>query len=432
MLLSFLSAYRQRKVIKQYQQLLKAAQKVLAYRQDILSSEALASIIQAQTSLQASISDWKPHQSLEAANRAAELLDKQLKQHGGKIYPMGFWGENVEMIVVAAILAIGFRSFFFQPFKIPTNSMYPSYYGMTDVVYTDEKPEPSRWAKLKNYLLLGSETHRVLAPATGELVVPIFGPESERPGGLLAFKIDKIPAYFGLIQEPGRIYTFFVQGKPVDLPLPADYSLDDVFLKRYFPNQDIADVLSAAFKQGRIKPGRNGQYLWFTGINVSNHQSILNFDILTGDRLFVDRFTYNFRLPAVGDAIVFYTRKIKGLAAADGTPDDRFYIKRLVGLPGDTLEVKPPVLYRNGQPITGSKAFDFNAQQIREYPGYVPAWHLKAHIPLKVPQTGYYAMGDNSPYSLDSRNWGTVPVEEVMGRAIFIYYPFTQRWGISD
>lgn len=432
MLLSFISAYRQRKVIKQYQQFIQTAQKVLAYRQDVLSPQAVEGIRQAQHNLQASIQARQPHESLDAVNRAGELLEKELKQHGGKIYPMGFWGENVEMIVVAAILAIGFRSFFFQPFKIPTNSMYPSYYGMTDVVYTDETPEPSGWVKLKNYLLLGSEHHNVLAPATGELVVPIFGPESERPAGLLAFQIDKVPAYFGLIQEPGRIYTFFVQGKPVDLALPADYSLDDVFLKRYFPGQDIADVLSVAFKEGRIRPGRNGQYLWFTGVAVSAYQSILNFDILTGDRLFVDRLTYNFRSPAVGDAIVFYTRQIKGLAAADGTPDDRFYIKRLVGMPGDVLEVQSPVLYRNGEPIHGSKAFELNAKQQQDYPGYVPAWHLKPHIPLKVPSTGYYAMGDNSPYSLDSRNWGTVPRQEVMGRAIFIYYPFTKRWGISD
>ena len=106
-------------------------------------------------------------------------------------------------------------------------------------------------------------------------------------------------------------------------------------------------------------------------------------------------------------------------------------MKRLVGEPGDTLQVKGTTLYRNGSPITGSAAFAANAGQVGEYPGYEAYQALANGQTVTVPAHGYFAMGDNSPNSKDSRYWGAVPEKDVVGRPVLVYYPFTKRFGLA-
>jgi hypothetical protein len=79
---------------------------------------------------------------------------------------------------------------------------------------------------------------------------------------------------------------------------------------------------------------------------------MLSFDELTGDQLFVDRFSYHFVKPNVGSGLVFRTGNIQALAAEYG---DQYFVKRLVGGPGDVLEVKGTGLVRNGEPATGAE-----------------------------------------------------------------------------
>jgi signal peptidase I len=152
--------------------------------------------------------------------------------------------------------------------------------------------------------------------------------------------------------------------------------------------------------------------------------------------LFVDRFSYHFVRPKVGSGFVFRTDLIAGLQ--DGTVEaDTYFIKRLVGVPGDTLEIREPVLYRNGQPITGATSFEKEFKQIDGYPGYrnrVPGnfdqtYLTKPGDTVTVPPGNYFACGDNSSNSKDSRYWGFVPAAAVVGRPLFVYYPFTRRWG---
>jgi signal peptidase I len=421
---------RKKKLINNAKALLKMANKVLVYRCDILADTVKETIITQHDDLKNYLKTPKEAFELKGLSQRIECLEISLKTYGGKIYPMGFWAENVEMIVVAAILAIGFRTYFFQPFKIPTNSMYPSYYGMTETIYHQPDDRPSMIESALRWVLLGAEHYEVLAPASGELIIPLnLGKKS----GLITYEVVSGRALLGLVSEPVREYTFWINGQPATLKVPFEYDLSDVLLKRYFNSeQSYENLLEMALKQGKIRPNKSGGYWWFTGVFLKEGAPILDFDLLSGDRLFVDRVTFHFRRPQVGDTLVFYTRKIEKLKASDGTPDDRFYIKRCVGLPGDLLEIRPPVLYRNGEPIHGSSAFDGNAHQLGLYPGYVNRWDLDVGCVLRVPDKGYYGMGDNSPASLDSRYFGVVPEKEVMGRAIFIYYPFTSRWGISD
>ena len=173
---------------------------------------------------------------------------------------------------------------------------------------------------------------------------------------------------------------------------------------------------------------------------VEQGHTILNFDILSGDALFVDRMSYHFRKPDIADPFVFETDKVVSDDSQVYTilhqkDPGKYYIKRLVGKGGDTLEIEGSGLLRNGEPITGSNAFELNAGRIGNYPGYR---HSVGNRFLRhpgdtvdIPNEYYFAMGDNSPNSSDSRAWGFVPKEAVIGRAVFIYYPFTKRWGIS-
>jgi signal peptidase I len=196
--------------------------------------------------------------------------------------------------------------------------------------------------------------------------------------------------------------------------VPADFSFER--------------VLQEAFPDARAAARNGGRILLETGKQVRAGERVLAFDILTGDQLFVDRLSYHFVRPEVGDGFVFRTRNIRGIEPpAEYT--DKFYIKRLVGVPGDTLEIRPPVLYRNGQPITGARAFEKNAARAGSFPGYVNWMNLGPGDTVSVPPESYFAMGDNSPNSSDSRRWGFVPARDVVGRPLMIYYPFTRRWG---
>ena len=151
-----------------------------------------------------------------------------------------------------------------------------------------------------------------------------------------------------------------------------------------------------------------------------------SFDELTGDQLFVDRVSYHFIRPKVGSGFVFRTGNIPDIARQAG---DQYYIKRLVGVPGDQLEIKGPVLYRNGAPITGSAAFAANGKRVEKYSGYLAIGSLSPGQTVTVPNDRYFALGDNSANSQDGRYWGFVPAKDVVGRPMFVYYPFTKHWG---
>ena len=110
-------------------------------------------------------------------------------------------------------------------------------------------------------------------------------------------------------------------------------------------------------------------------------------------------------------------------------------MKRCVGNGGDILELDKTTLIRNSKPISGADAFNKNAGRIGKYLGYVYSGYGKflrqEGDSVTIPKQHYFAMGDNSPNSSDSRTWGFVPKQAIIGKAVVIYYPFTKRWGLS-
>jgi signal peptidase I len=123
------------------------------------------------------------------------------------------------------------------------------------------------------------------------------------------------------------------------------------------------------------------------------------------DRLIVEKVSYHFNDPQRGDIVVFWPND--RLKQENPSLKDAF-IKRVIGLPGDTIEVREGTVYVNGQPL--------EENYIAAEPDY--QWG-----PETVPADSYLVLGDNRNNSYDSHFWGYVPRENIIGRAVVRFWP---------
>ena len=412
------------------------AERVYNYRRDQLSAATLADLKTAMETLRANIRDKAGGAMLKLS---IEALEPVLKHAGGRIYPNSGMRETIEFLVTAAIFILAMRQFVFQPFKIPTNSMWPTYNGMVPEVHATPADEPGAGAKIFRALAFGASAHRVDAPADGEIMIALAG------NGLLATP-SKGRQWLVFPEEQQRYYLT-VGGQTVSVSVPVDFrSAMGWTLKDFFDPKaaDFADMFQRAYHSGRLARGNvtleDGRAVVTTMLRTGKHvkagERVLSFDIITGDQLFVDRMSYHFVRPRVGSGFVFRTTNIPGAIGEGGRHIDSYYIKRLVGVPGDTLQVKAPALHRNGAPITGAQAFMDNCERAGKYRGYTNEPRDRGFRYLVSPgetytisKDGYFAMGDNSGDSQDSRYWGEVPKKDAVGRPLWVFYPFASHWG---
>jgi len=144
--------------------------------------------------------------------------------------------------------------------------------------------------------------------------------------------------------------------------------------------------------------------------------------LLVGDHLLVSKFAYGVKLPFTDKTLVKTGDPERGDVIVFEYPENRDldYIKRIIGLPGDVVELKNNVLYRNGQAVEEP----YKRVEAGRVPGTKSTWG-----PETVPEGQYFVMGDNRDHSQDSRYWGYVPREFIRGKAWVIYWSWA---GITD
>lgn len=136
---------------------------------------------------------------------------------------------------------------------------------------------------------------------------------------------------------------------------------------------------------------------------VEGQSMVPNFQ--NGEYILTDKISYRFREPERGDVVVFHSPQ-------DARID---FIKRIIAVPGDTVEVRRGYVYLNGQKLEELFIND---------PGRISQGrYLREGVVAEVPIGQYIVMGDNRLHSSDSREWGFVPVELIVGRAFFRYWP---------
>lgn len=132
-----------------------------------------------------------------------------------------------------------------------------------------------------------------------------------------------------------------------------------------------------------------------------------------GEYLLTDKVTYRFNEPQRGDVVVF---------KAPGTDGDE-YIKRIIGLPGEEVSIRNGSVYVDNRILEES----YLADSVYTNNGIF----LKNTDSVLVPQGSYFVLGDNRPFSSDSRSWGFITKMDITGRAWLIYWP-PQKSGVVE
>ncbi|MGO9588189.1 MAG: S26 family signal peptidase [Limisphaerales bacterium] len=393
---------------------------LLCAQRDVLTPPAIGGVTLAMDQLQAAIAAGENIGKIRIKMDELDFAaNKWLKP-----YPHALWRENVEVILVAVAVAMAIRTFFLQPFKIPTGSMQPTLFGVNS----------------KNYL-----------PHDGQPGDPKF----KAPTGLEAVKqwFEGVSYLHVVAQNDGTIDAISPMTRFLIFNIKQSLSVNGVEHVMWFP-PDYGEAPSGMDPMA-YRAGLNPQRVYHKGDDVVKLQ------VNAGDHLFVDRLSYNFHKPQRGDIIVFATSGVpEERRAAVGMPGDQFYIKRLVGLGGETLSLAPdyevvgasqfggggvPVghLVVNGQPLSASTPHFENLYsfpgvppgtktlryQDNQYYGHALIQELGPGREFQVATNHLFVMGDNTMNSLDSRFWGDFPESSVIGKSFFVYWPITKRFG---
>jgi signal peptidase I len=390
--------------------LVKGAKKFVDYKRDLLKPERVAEIDSRRADLLAAIKSKNRPKVDEASKQIRAVCENSLPHEK----PLGWLEENVEVMFVAIVIALGLRAYYLQPFRIPTGSMQPTLNG---IVGTPLKKD--QWPSLPQRL------------------------------------IEKVLR--------GRSYVYEVNDKDRHIAVTRQGSLDikDMQFMHFFSRSEIRFSDSDPLRlPAPTNPVRE------IGLGAAINHAVRNNGLIpkgavlcegtidSGDLVLVDKFSYHFRKPKRGEVFVFDTIGIKGIQQRSGEQGaGSHYIKRLCGVPGDTLSIQSPNLLIDGKiaqepgiqrVIHGQGAFQINPDGYglaspNEAPHNgkkLPQYLAKEGATLTLAANGrpgmreYAALGDNTGNSLDSRYWGPVKEYNLVGPALFSLWPITSgHWG---
>jgi len=381
--------------VRQATAMRKHVRKILNHQRDLLTPKAVTEVEMAMQRIPNAIAAGAGKATLE---KEMESLEKAANQWL-KPYPHSSWRENIEVLLVALTVAMAIRTFFLQPFKIPTGSMQPTLFGVTsdNLINRPDFKIPGGLPRIKEWFQGISYVH-IVAQTDGPIE------QISAPVRILIFNVYQ---------------KFVIGGKTHSVWFPPDYG-----------EQLLKD--RAQLDLGRVY--RKGE-------------DVIRLRVQAGDHLFVDRVTYNFRPPERGEIIVFETKGIPEERRVNPPfwmiPADQFYIKRLVGLGGERIQIGDDRhLVANGVRLDASTPHFENVYTFKpagpfldsHYSGHennprlAPYFYGKPEGVMVSPDH-CLAMGDNTMNSLDSRSWGEFPARNVIGKSFFVYWPITQRFG---
>jgi signal peptidase I len=150
-------------------------------------------------------------------------------------------------------------------------------------------------------------------------------------------------------------------------------------------------------------------------------------NLLIGDHLLVNKFVFGPSATSIERALLPERAIRRGDVIVFKYPEDRErdFIKRVIGLPGETLEVKDKRVYINGTKIDESYVHFLEPPQGSASYSEVTSYDLRERYgPVTIPADKYFVMGDNRDNSQDSRYWGLLPRDDVKGRAVMIYWSY--------
>jgi signal peptidase I len=150
--------------------------------------------------------------------------------------------------------------------------------------------------------------------------------------------------------------------------------------------------------------------------------------LLIGDHILVNKLAYGIRIPFVEDYAVDFQTPKRGDVVVFIFPEDRSkdFIKRVIALGGETVEIRAKKVFVNGKPIEDPHAH----YEGSEIPGIGALANQDDYGPKTVPENHVFVMGDNRDRSHDSRFWGFVNVDDIRGKAFLIYWSWdgSDRW----
>lgn len=379
------------KTVRRARAMYRHVAKLLKAQEDILSPQAIAAIQEAIAKLRQAVEQGTDKAGLIAEMESLEkTAEKWLKP-----YPFAAWRENVEVFLVALAVAMGIRTFFLQPFKIPTGSMEPTLLGITSENWINQpdKKIPGPVGRFFGYWINGVSYTHVVARSEGSL-----GNFDREPKHFLLFNLSQ------RFQIGGETYTV------------------------WFPPDKLLE------RAGLAGQDENGNWLVNRKVFKAG-EDVIRLKSTAGDHLFVNRLTYNFRHPERGEIIVFKTAGIHD----PRVPTDEYYIKRLVALSGEEVQIGADQhLIINGRRLDSSTPHFANIYSFKpdagpdQYFGHTRIGNFAdPDAKYTVPDGDIMVMGDNTRNSLDSRFFGGFPEKYVIGKSSFVYWPISERFGFG-
>jgi len=361
--------FNQRLTHRRVREALRHARHIRNMREDVMPEADLDELRSLETGLREAAAVGEGDRAQEAYDRLCGCMRRLFPTP-----PNHWFRENLEILVVALTVAMGFRTYFIQPFKIPTGSMERTLYGIH--AEAAEKPALMDRVPLKaaKWIFTGRWYKEVKVKVPGMVGRP-------RPAG------PNDPA--AVIYDIG----------------PRSYRLPKAAVPNFRPGQYVSA----------------GEVLW------SGH-------VVTGDHVFVDKMRWNFTRPKRGQVVVFGTKTIPGITTGThyikrliGVPGEEISIN-----PPNVLADGKPIMEPEEIARIARREPKYSyGYQLAQPRVNDPAILTTPEKSLPLGPDEYFVLGDNTGNSRDGRFWGTVPRPEMVGPAFMVYWPLSKRWGLS-